>query len=263
MMTTLPTIQSEKMSNSTPIRFKIVPYEYIVSESIRMFIENHEHLFVKQNSSYIFTQNIEPNVAGNILLTYMNAILQMNFSKNIYSLDTLYFIVDDCFPHMNWRSNDHQSKLSAESKKFVKRATMLKYLLKERDIKIDELHLNNLFELQFERFFRDPSAVLTQCGFNNIIFFRNIFMSYNDVVKTIELVFGKYNVDKLFHRKADIKHTINTNELIYKDPFFKKLDVPEQLKVTTAQIIDIIFMKIFNVGGGPSILNAPDDDYDD
>jgi len=228
-----------------PIKIKVVPYEFIVSESIRMFFDNHQEYFYKENGQYIFVRNIDPNVLKNILLSYMTSIITDKFHRNLFHLDTLYFIVDNCYPHMNWRRNDYQSRLTEEANKFIKRETMLKYLIKERDIKIDELAFNSAFDKQFTEFFTDPEKVLTYLGHNNIIFFKNAFMTETDVYSSIENVFGKYNVSHEFNTAKHLKHTIEMNSLIYKKKAFKDVKIPEELSLTCAQIIDIMFIKLF------------------
>jgi hypothetical protein len=237
------------MNNNT-IKIKVIPYEYIVSESIKMFFDNHQNMLYKENGQYIFISNIDPNVIKNLLLTYMSTIVNDQFHRNLYRLDTLYFIVDDCFPHMNWRRNQHLDKLTGESKKFVERCTMLKYILKERDIKIDELALNTAFDAQFDMFFRDPSLVLTTLGVNNIIFFKNVFMSENDIYEAIRDVFGKYNVEHTFNTRKYIKHVLNANSLVYgKNKHFDTIQKPEELMLTCRQIISILFAKLFSDEG--------------
>ena len=210
-----------------------------------MFFDNHQHAFYRENDQYIFINNINPTTMKNVLLTYLNNIILERFERNLYSLDTLYFVTDQCYPHMNWRSNHFRDVVSDEAKKFLRREMLLKYLLKERDIKIDELALNNAFENQFDMFFRDPSEILTSLGANNIIFFRNIFMSENDIFNVIQRIFGKHNVKHQFHYKKDIKHIVNTNDMIYKSKELKDARVPVELDLTCGQIIEIMFSKLF------------------
>lgn len=232
-----------------PLEIKVIPYEYIVSESMKMFFDNHQHSFFKENGQYIFLANINKKVLSNILLTYLNTIITEQFSLNLHTIDTLYIICDNCYPHMNWRRNQYVNDVSSEARKFIIRETMLKYLLKERDIKIDELTLNIAFEEQFDDFFRDASRVLTILGVNNIIFFKNIFMSEHDLFNTIRDVFGKHNVKHQFHFKKDIKHIINANNLVYRDKAIMNAKPPEELASTCHQVIDIMFSKLFNSEG--------------
>ncbi len=228
-----------------PLKIKVIPYEFIVSESIRMFFDNHQDMLMKENGQYIFLNNINPKAMENILLSYLTTIINDRFSHNIFGLDTVYIIVDECFPHMNWRRSYHTDLLSDKSNKFIQQDMLLKYILVERDIKIDELALNIAFENQFDRFFRASNEVMTTLCRNNIMFFRNIYMPYRDVYQTIQHVFGKHNTTQQFHTKRSIKDVMNTNGLIYNHEAFKKIKIPTELELTCQQVIDLLFANFF------------------
>jgi len=134
--------------------------------------------------------------------------------------------------------------LSANSKKIIKTETLLKFILKERDIKIDELFFNNMFDNQFSHFFQFNAEIFNVLGMNNVIFFRNIYMTEMDIFKIIQELFGKWNVEHIFHTKKHIKHTTNLNNIIYKG--YTNNKPSEELKFTVIQIINFMFNRLLN-----------------
>jgi hypothetical protein len=172
------------------VLIQVIKFSDILSLSIEKYINDNSHLFLKENNRYILTSPFKIN----IIHSYINATITSMLSGAIQ--DNVY-IVGECYYYNNWRTQLEYDRITNGKRALLDKKTCIKYILKERDIKIDELRLNHIAESFFNKKFKDAA-------FSNIKYLKHRHLTEDDLL---------YIFTKLFNDKTLKRNEIDNNIL--------------------------------------------------
>lgn len=180
---------------NTP-KINLLYYKNILDLMILEFFDKYNDLFIKQDGLYVFSANFSKSKLKSILNElFINAI-----TKYVTEFDLLnpnyYFIISSCLPKDNLL-------LSLRTKEvFPKKLDLLltkninyKYILVEKDIKIDFSLFNQIFIEIFNKYFLNSKNVLKDFGpdYKNIFFIQHNRLDCYMLFKIIKNKFGDEN----------------------------------------------------------------------
>lgn len=193
-------------------KLNLLYYKNIVDCAIKGFVSANNDMFVKDGDNYVFAKSI----TRQMLMKRMKVFVLNELGKYIEPYSILnpnhYFIIGSCFPKDNiLLSRASESKYFPEKlKKLIQRPDNLKYILKEKDIKIDIEMFNCVLEDIFNNLFRNSKKL------DNIHFIRHNRLDCYAMYRIIKDGYGASNVVNL-HKKhmSNIKSAIySVNEMI-------------------------------------------------
>jgi hypothetical protein len=117
------------------------------------------------------------------------------------------------------------NKLSTKIHKLIDAHKDIKYFLKERDISIDVVMFNYIFEEIFSKFFKHKN-ILNYFGndYKNLFFIRHEKLDCYSTYRIIKDLYGRINVINLHKKNKDkmSENIVSINELIGKKIIHKK-----------------------------------------
>lgn len=198
--------------NTFSPRINLLYYKNIVDCAIKEFVSENNDMFVKNGDNYVFSKNM----TRQMLMKRMKAFVTQELGKYVEPYSILnpnhYFIIGSCFPRDNiLLSHASKSRYFPEKlKKLIRRPDNIKYILKERDIKIDIELFNCVLEDIFNQFFKNSKKS------GNVHFIRHNKLDCYAIYRIIKDGYGASNVVNL-HKKhmSVVKSAIySVNEMI-------------------------------------------------
>ena len=204
------------MSNFIP-RLNVLYYKHILDKSFKRFFHEYNDKFVKSGEEYILTKQFVKSKIKKLFKSYIVEELKNHITKYSISSPDYYIIIGSCFPKDNILLKYKQDNYIPEKIfKIIDKEPLLKYYLKEHDIRVDIMMFNDVFEELFV-YFSNQKNIKKEFG-NDV---RNLFMIDNDrldckmMYETIRHVFGKANVVNLQKKNGIEDFVINSlNEKI-------------------------------------------------
>lgn len=180
---------------NTP-KINLLYYKNILDLMILEFFDKYNDLFIKQDGLYIFSANFSKSKLKSILNElFINAITKYITEFDLFN-PNYYFIISSCLPKDNLL-------LSLRTKEvFPKKLDLLltkninyKYILVEKDIKIDFSLFNQIFIEIFNKYFLNSKNVLKDFGpdYKNIFFIQHKRLDCYMLFKIIKNKFGDEN----------------------------------------------------------------------
>lgn len=179
------------------MKIGIISYSYILSLAIKKYIDDNQDSFIKDENRFILIKPFKLNKLhtdiGNIMTSTISDI----------NSDMTY-IVGECYHYNNWRINLEYDQIKNGKKTLIDNKSSIKYILKERDIKIDELRMNHIFETFFIKYFKNHS--------NKFFFIKHKNLTENDILYIFNVMFNKEMLNILW-TSNDI--LLKINDLIF------------------------------------------------
>lgn len=148
-----------------------------------------------------------------------NEIKQCIAPSSLDSMDCS-FIIGSCLPRDNMLLKLQSCSLPAKLQKLVDADYAVKYVLKEKDIKLDLVQFNAVFEDLFNDFFKHPRKLQRYVGkdYTNLFFLQNAKLDCLTMLKLVKSLYGRSNVVNVFKEKLAGQKTAicSINELIDK-----------------------------------------------
>jgi hypothetical protein len=198
------------------MNINVIPYSYIASNIIEQYITQNKESFIKENDSYFLVRPFTTNK--------MNLLIKNAISSTIPKMHSdVTYIIGDCYYYNSWRMHLEHDLIKPEWREYINNKMPIKYVLKEKDIKIDELKFNHILDSYFIKYFRKAASSLKFIKHRNlteddIIFVFNKMFSSNilNIIKNEHSSIEKIN-DLIFSTKSDQlceKHINNVSSII-------------------------------------------------
>lgn len=193
-------------------KLNLLYYKNIVDCAIREFVALNNDLFVRDGENYVFSGSM----TRTMLMKRMKVFVLSELGKYIEPYSVLnpnhYFIIGSCFPKDNiLLSRASESRYFPEKlKRLIQRPDNIKYILKEKDIKIDIEMFNCVLEDIFNQLFKRNRYL------DNIHFIRHSRLDCYAMYRIIKDGYGASNVVNL-HKKhmSGVRSAIySVNEMI-------------------------------------------------
>ena len=213
-------------------RFHLLYFKDLLDLAFIQFFDKFNDKFVRIGDEYHLGESIS---LQNIEKCFRNTI-DLTLKRLVVPYDTLnspdfYFIIGACQPKDNYllkfRRSDFPKKLNA----LISSKLQLKYILKEKDIKIDTIKFNEACCNIFNHYFLGQSQIKER----NLVFLAHKNLDCYSMLKMLKFMFGKANCVNM--KKEHFSQTnspiVAINDLIdknihckaeaNKDPKFKKI----------------------------------------
>ena len=174
----------------------LIHYSTIISLALEKYIKENQHFFINDNNVYILTTKIKINILQSHIANTINSLISQVSSNNIY-------ILGECNIYTNWRINLEYNLINHDKKQLLDNHTVLKYLLKEQNIKIDELRLNHIADNYFNKQFKNVK--------NSIKFLKHRNLTEDDLIYIFKSQFSEKNLNIIENNTILSK----LNDLIY------------------------------------------------
>jgi len=151
-------------------KFYFLYFKNLLDIAFKNFFDENNHLFKNVDGQYVLAKDIS---SSKLSRTFKNSILK-SLSVNIIKYDrlkpTYYIILGSCMPKDNLLLKCKNDKCFPEKlNKVINADFQVKYLLKEKDIKLDLVKFNNVCCDLFEWFFKSNSFSKMP-EFKNVLF---------------------------------------------------------------------------------------------
>lgn len=194
----------------------LIPYSTILSIVLEKYIKDNEHLFVNNDNTYVLTTPFKINVLHSHIANTIDQVISGLSSSNIY-------ILGECHIYNNWRMTLAYNQINPSNKQLIDERSTIKYVLKEDNIKVNELRFNHIADTYFNKQFKIVK--------NNIRFFKHKHLTEDDLINIFKSMFSdknlniidKYNnilkkvndaVYNIKYQNIPIKYVNTINELI-------------------------------------------------
>ena len=204
------------------VKFKLLYFKHLLDYAFTEFCKNFNDSFLKDASGqYVLSKDFSDQK----MLTEMQKYIERYLTENILSFDkfnpTYYLILGSCYPKDNLALKFKKvSYFPTKLQKLIESDFQVKYLLKEKDIKLDIIRFNNICQKLFNKYFKNRHIQ------KNLIFIQHKRLDCYALFKLLKNIYGKGNCDNYYEEKkfAEMKQPIiAVNELI--DRYSNKLQV--------------------------------------
>ena len=148
----------------------IIPFSQIVSTVLEKYIQNNQQHFISNDKTYILTSKFKINLLHSAIADTIDHAISQSSSSDIY-------IVGECYIYTNWRMTSEYNVVNPRYKQMIDDKSTIKYVLKEGNIKIDDLKINHICDVYFNKYFKNQPFILLgiklNMNYSNIIFLKN------------------------------------------------------------------------------------------
>lgn len=174
-------------------KIHILPYYEILNSCVGDFFRLYGDMFGKNNGKYILSLTANKKKIYGIFqkLIYTKILESVKYFD--ISSPSYYFIVGDCSPKTSFLMTLERPGFPVELDKFI-RGDGFKYILRERDIDIDEMELNRIFDDIFDSLFTKKKFPKTLNGLErNMFFIRHSCLDAFAVSRIVLSIYGEVN----------------------------------------------------------------------
>lgn len=175
----------------------IIPYSHIVSDVIRQYIEDNKNSFIKEDDVYRLATSIKTNKVNTLICDSVTSIISKMHQDVIY-------IVGECYHYNNWRVPLEYNLITPDNKVYLDNKLPIKYILKEHDIKLDELKFNYIFDTYFNKNFKKSTKSLK--------YIKHRSLSEHDILYVFKKMFSSNILNIIKNEHPSI---LNVNDLIF------------------------------------------------
>jgi hypothetical protein len=181
----------------------LIPFNVIISVALEKYINKNQNLFINNNNIYILTMPFKINIMHSYITNTINSMISQLTSSNIY-------IIGECYLFNNWRLLLEYNQINLDKKQLLDNNTVLKYLIKEANIKIDELRLNHIADAYFNKQFKNIK--------NNIKFLKHRNLTEDDIIYIFKCLFSEKNLNiientTILTKLNDLIYTSKSNQM--------------------------------------------------
>jgi len=176
----------------------IVPYSYIVSDVIGKYIQDNKSSFIKdEDDVYRLAASIKTNKVNTLISSSITSITSKMHQDVVY-------IVGECYHYNNWRIHLEYDQITPDNRVYLDSKSPIKYILKEHDIKLDELKFNHIFDTYFNKNFKNSSK--------NLKYIKHRNLSEQDIIFVFNKMFSS-NILNIIPNEHSV--ILNVNDLIF------------------------------------------------
>lgn len=245
------------MTISAP-KIHLLYFKTLIDVCFIRFFDDFNSSFKNINCQYIFSNDPGKARLKKIFKQYIIDELKTLIVPYSILSPNYFLILGACTPKNNiLLKNQSQSKYFPEKlTKLINSDFELKYILKEKDIKLDLIYFNSIFSDIFNDFFSaNEKKIIKLFGekHNNIIFIQHKQLDCYSLFKIIKFIFGKNNCNNIFIQKyLTLKSPIVAiNDLIDKYIINKiQISKSAEFKTIIAEVQQFVNERIIGINNG-------------
>jgi hypothetical protein len=161
--------------NNVP-KINLLYYKNLLDVCFYRFFDLYNNSFIKEENHYILAERLSKSKLTHIFkILIKEQLLECTNEFNILE-PNYYFIIGSCFPKDNILFiHSDPTKVPKKLENIVTNDYQLKYLFKEKDIKLDMILFNQIFQDIFDDFFSNEQKLLKFLGKNrfNVVFIKH------------------------------------------------------------------------------------------
>ena len=234
------------------VKFELLYFKNLIDLAFVKFCEDFNDSFQKnEKDQYVLSKNFSETKITQEFKKNIIAVLNETTVKYDRFNPTYYIIIGACLPKDNMllkfkKPNYFPNKLE----KLINADYQIKYLLKEKDIKIDIIQFNNICNSLFNAFFSQKKIKFSKSDVrDNILFVQHKNLDCYTIFKYIKHEFGKSNCINMHKEKFKDVATpiVAINDLI--DRYVNKtaMNTSSQMKIASKELIQYLNERIFNI----------------
>lgn len=195
-------------------------FKDILDICFKQFFKDFNDDFIKSGDVYVYGKHATKSKLKSVFRAYIKTELKKYITPNSANNGNYYFIIGSCCPKDNILLQYKDATFPKKLLKLLQSDYHIKYYIKEKDIKLDLVFFNSIFDELFCEFFKDRYKVLKYIGkeYTNLFFIQHHRLDCMTIYELIRKEYGKKNVVNL-HKKYLQKLTpilISINEHIDK-----------------------------------------------
>lgn len=169
-------------------KYYLVYYKCLLDNMLSKFFDLYNSSFINQNGKYVLAEAMSYSNMKKVLKT----LLKEELDSFIKPFDVLkpkyYFIIGSCLPKDNVMLKlKDTAYFPTKLDKLLKSDYQIKYLLKEKDIKLDIVQLNTILIDIFNQLFKKQKKE------ENTIYLMHKRLDCYSMFKIVKSIFGKQN----------------------------------------------------------------------
>lgn len=210
--------------------FKLLYFKSLLDVAFIRFFDEYNDCFQNINGQYVLSKDLSVYKLVKLFKKYILEVLLENTKPFDILHPTYYLIIGGCMPKNNLLLEFKDNKYFPKKlDKFIHSDYNIKYLLKEKDIKIDLIRFNNACLDVFDSFFNNK--ILDE-SHKNIIFVQHNQLDCYVLFKVLKKILGRNCCFNFFEEKfKDIKSPlVAINDLI--DKYINKRLLNKSQKLT-------------------------------
>ena len=205
------------------MKLNLLYYKNILDRVFAQFCKDYNDFFTKVGEDYVLSRGFTKHQINKVLQNYIIDELKRHIKPAKVLRSDIYFIIGSCFPASNFFLKYKLSNVyfPAKLEKFIQDNPNIKYVLKEKDIKVDISAINDIVCQIFNKMFTNRKYILKLIGseYSNVFFVTNNQLDCYAMFKTIKMLYGKTNCINIYKQnflEDEIQPFIAVNELIDK-----------------------------------------------
>lgn len=214
----------------------------VLSYIVNRYIDTYDDFVFKDGTGkYVFAKTMSD---ANIRTAFSMFFTELVNSNKFTMGNKKTFIVSGGFPFMNWKTSQFDEIKVESSRKIIKTQMFLNYVMTDRQIKIDEVHLCNVWNTWSFNLMSNQEELNDMLNlYDGVHFLCNKHSNEDDYIDVVTKVFGPSRVTLM---DLDIVKSISElNKFVFKD--LVETEIPMKIVSEGVQYLKLI-------------LNQPDDD---
>ena len=243
------------MTSEIP-KFNLLYYKALLDKCfVRFFDEGNSWFQKSEDGGYVLAKTLSRSAIEKIFAKYLKEELTQLIKPYSLIEPNFYLIIGACIPKDNLLLKYKDASFSKKLEKTISENTTLKYILKEKDIKLDILKFNAAFISLFNKLFRSRREVEWLFGkkYKNVIFVSHSKLDCYSMFKVIKHIYGRANCwnvhrEKLYNMKSPL---VAINDLIDRSIRQKaELNKSKEFKMIVAEVQQFLDEKVREVNNG-------------
>ena len=203
------------------MKLNLLYYKNVLDRVFVQFCKDYNDFFTKSGDDYVLSKSMSKLQLQKTLQEYIVAELKKHVKPASVLKSDMYFIIGSCFPASNFLLRYKLSNVyfPAKLEKFMQDNPSIKYVLREKDIKVDISAVNSAVCQIFNKMFTSRKHVLKLLGseYSNVFFVTNNQLDCYAMFKAVKMLYGKANCVNVYKQdflESEMQPFVAVNELI-------------------------------------------------
>ncbi len=210
-------------------KFNLLYYKNILDIAFQMFFDENNSKFKKQDGCYILASTMSISQLLSAFKRHVAAVIKQYAAPYTVDAPSYWLVIGACMPKDNILLKCKNGQyFPAKLQKLIDSPWQIKWLLKEKDIKIDIVKFNDACIQLFNKCFCSNAMVMKLLGkeWSNVHFIQHCQLDCYSMFKTVKALYGRSNcinvwkdkmqsvkqplvavndlIDRYIHNKADL-----------------------------------------------------------
>lgn len=200
------------------MKLNLIYYKNVLDTAIETFVKLYEDYFTRDRDSYILGLNVsKQHLHADIKTCIHNSIHEI--AKDFASPNDVLLVIGSCYPKDNLLLDfKDASYFPKKLSNLISSKPALKWLIAEKDIKMDIDLLNELFIDIFNEKFNAPEPKRSVSSYPKVIYVSHSKLDCYMIFKAIKWAYGNSNCSNIWkeHFKDARQNLIAINDLVSK-----------------------------------------------